>query len=50
MIEVFKMIHSIHKVNIRKLFCIYEDRRTRKQIMFKNEKPRKLKYRIENFH
>ena len=29
-IEVFKMIHGIHKVNLGKLFCIDEDRRTRK--------------------
>ena len=30
MIEVFKMIHGIDKVNLGKLFCIDEDRRTRK--------------------
>ena len=27
MIEVFKMIHGIEKVNLRKLFCIYEDKK-----------------------
>ena len=30
MIEVFKMIHSIDKVNMGDLFCIDEDRRIRK--------------------
>ena len=30
MIEVFKMIHGIDKVNLGKLFCIGEDERTRK--------------------
>ena len=30
MIEVFKMIHVIEKVNLRKLSCIKEDGRTRK--------------------
>ena len=30
MIEVFKMIQGIDKVNLGKLFCIDEDRRTRK--------------------
>ena len=30
MIEVFKMIHCMDKVNLGKLFCIYEDGRTRK--------------------
>ena len=30
MIEVFKIIHGIDKVNLGKLFCIYEDRGTRK--------------------
>ena len=30
MIEVFKMIHGIDKVNLGKLFCIDEDGRTRK--------------------
>ena len=29
-IEVFKRIHGIEKVNIRKLFCIDENGRTRK--------------------
>ena len=29
MIGVFKMIQGIDKVNLGKLFCIYEDRRTR---------------------
>ena len=37
MIEVFKMIHGIDKVNLGKLFCIDEDGRTRKhKFMFKN--------------
>ena len=36
MIEVFKMIHGINKVNLGKFFCIDEDERTRKQFMFKN--------------
>ena len=30
MIEMFKMIHGIDKVNLGKLFCIDEDERTRK--------------------
>ena len=30
MIEVFKMIHSIDKVKLGKLFCIDETERTRK--------------------
>ena len=30
MIEVFKMIHGLFKVNLGKLFCIDEDGRTRK--------------------
>ena len=30
MSEVFKMIQAIEKVNLGKLFCIDEDRRTRK--------------------
>ena len=30
MIEVFKIIHDIDKVNLWKLFCIVEDGRTRK--------------------
>ena len=30
MIEVFKMIHGIDRVNLGKLFCIDEDGRTRK--------------------
>ena len=29
MIEVFKMIRGIDKVNLRKLFCVDDDRRTR---------------------
>ena len=29
MIEVFKMIHGIDRVNLGKLLCIDEDRRTR---------------------
>ena len=32
-IEVFKMIHGINKVNLGKLFCIDEDGRTRKQFV-----------------
>ena len=28
MVEIFKMIHIIDKVNLGKLFCIVEDRRT----------------------
>ena len=36
MIEVFKMIHGINKVNMGNLFCIDEDERIRKQFMFKN--------------
>ena len=36
MIEVFKVIHSINKVNLGKLFFINEDGRTRKQFLFKN--------------
>ena len=34
MAEVFKMIQGIDKVNLGKLFCIDEDRKTRKQFMF----------------
>ena len=30
MIKLFKMIHDIDKVNLGKLFSIYEDRRIRK--------------------
>ena len=30
MIEVFKMIHSVDKINLRKIFYIDEDGRTRK--------------------
>ena len=30
MIEIFKMIHGIDKVNLKKHFCIEEDGRTRK--------------------
>ena len=30
MTEMFKMIHGIDKVNLGKLFCTDEDRRTRK--------------------
>ena len=29
MIEVFKMIQGIDKVNLEKLFCVDKDRRTR---------------------
>ena len=29
MIEVFKVIHGIDKVNLEKLFCMNENRRTR---------------------
>ena len=36
MIEVFKMIHGIDKVNLGKLFYIHEDERTRKHSLFKN--------------
>ena len=36
MIEVFKMIRGIDKINLRKLFCIDENERTRKQFTFKN--------------
>ena len=35
MTEVLKMIHSIDKVNLGRLFYINEDERTRKQFMFK---------------
>ena len=38
MIEVFKIIHGIDKVNVEKLFCIDEDGRTRKHSLFKNWK------------
>ena len=30
MIEMFKMIHGVDKVNLGKIFCIDKDRRTRK--------------------
>ena len=30
MIEVFKIIHGIDEINLGKLFCIDEDRRTRR--------------------
>ena len=33
MIEVFKMIRDIDKVNLVELFCIDEDERTRKQFV-----------------
>ena len=33
MIEMFKMIHGIDKVNLGKLFCI-DDRRTRKHSLY----------------
>ena len=36
MIEVFKMIRGIGKVNLGKFFCIDGDRRTRKYSLFKN--------------
>ena len=37
MIDVFEMIHGIDKINLGKLFCINEDRRTKKkQFIFKN--------------
>ena len=36
MIEVFKMIHSIGKVNLGKIFCIGENGRIRKHSLFKN--------------
>ena len=32
MIEVFKVIHGIDRINLGKLFCIDEDGRTRKQL------------------
>ena len=35
MIEVFKMIRDIDKVNLGKLFCIEEDERTRKESKIK---------------
>ena len=35
MTEVFKMIHGIDKVNLRKLFCMGEDGRARKHSFFK---------------
>ena len=50
MIELFKMIHGIVKVNLGKLFCIDENGKTRKQFMFKNWRGCELKYRIEDFH
>ena len=34
MIEVFKMIHGIDKVNLGKLLCIDEDERTRKHSLY----------------
>ena len=34
MIEVFKMIHGIEKVNLGKLFYIDEDGRTRKYSLY----------------
>ena len=36
MIEVFKIIHGIDKVNLGKSFCIDEGKRTRKQFMLEN--------------
>ena len=36
MIEVFKMIQGIDKINLGKVFCIDEDERTRKEFMLKN--------------
>ena len=33
MIEVFKMINGIEKVNLGKLFCIDKDRRARKHCL-----------------
>ena len=50
MIEVFKMIHGIDKVNLGKLFCIDEDERTRKHRVCLKIKSCKLKYWIEFFH
>ena len=35
MIEAFKIIHDIDKVNLGKLFCVDEDERTRKQFVFR---------------
>ena len=37
MIEVFKIIYGIDKVNLGKLYCINEDGRTRKY-NYKNQK------------
>ena len=34
MIEVFKMIHGIDKVNLGKLFCIDEDEKTKKYSLY----------------
>ena len=34
MIEVFKIIQGIGKVNVGKLFCIYKERRTRKHSLY----------------
>ena len=36
MIGVFKMIHGIDKIKLRKIPCIDEDERTRKLFMLKN--------------
>ena len=49
MIEAFKMIFGMDKINLGKLFCIDEDERTRKYSLFKNQKACKFKYWIEFF-
>ena len=41
-IEMFQMIHGIEEVNLRKLFCMDEDEKTRKHSLFKNQKACKL--------
>ena len=51
MMEVFKMIHGIDKVNLGKVFCIDEDeRRTRKHSLCLKIRRHVNKYRIEVFH
>ena len=44
MIEVFRMIRGIDKVNLGKLFYIDEDERTRKRRLCLKIRRRKLKY------
>ena len=36
MIEVFKLVHGIEKLNLGKPFCINDNERTRKHGLFKN--------------